>query len=362
MILSICVAALPAAYIAGIFWWYGRTEPQTDAVRTNTESSSYSLEQFKEKLRPYKGLFEEAIEKHADEPESGTYIIPGLLATRSLEQNWDGKVSMCTSMTPQGIAVSEKYLFISAYCHTKQHNSVIYMIDKQTHEFLKEIVLPTKAHVGSLAYDAEFNNLWVCGSRSGIAQVNAIAVEDIEGYCFDREFRPIEFLHVNNIWDIPRSSFMTYYRSYLYVGYFSKKEDGVIKKYEVADNGNIQSVKVEYTSEERAGETEGIAEEDDLVISRYAQGMTFLGDILFLSYSTGITPSRLAAFQVSDGIRDFTDNMALKNIELPYMLEQIYIDGGTMYLLFESAAYPYRRLPGIDMDRVVKIDLLEEIY
>ena len=94
-------------------------------------------------------------------------------------------------------------------------------------------------------------------------------------------------------------------------------------------------------------------------ISRYAQGMTFLGDMLFLSYSMGITPSRLAAYQVSDGIRDYTDEMALQDIRLPRMLEQICMDGGTMYLLFESGAYAYRGLPGMAVDRVLKIDILE---
>ena len=180
-------------------------------------------------------------------------------------------------------------------------------------------------------------------------------MESIEEYDFSESWKPISFLHVNNILDIPRSSFMAYQAPYLYVGYYSTKEDSTIKKYEVQDDGNIQSVPIEHrTSRIR----QGVAEEEDLKISPYAQGMTFLGDILFLSYSMGIVPSRLAAYQVSDGIRDFTDEMALEDIRLPYMLEQICMDGGTMYLLFESGAYPYRYLPGLSVDRVLKIDLL----
>ena len=58
------------------------------------------------------------------------------------------------------------------------------MIDKETHEFVKEIVLPNKAHVGSLAYDGENNNLLVCGSRNGGAQVNALDMESVEAYDF----------------------------------------------------------------------------------------------------------------------------------------------------------------------------------
>lgn len=356
-VLAVCLVLvlIPAGYIGIIFGCMGKVEPKTDAVTTNAESSQYTLEEFLERLQPYSGLYEEAVLAHADEPDSGTYVIPGLESARTLLDNGAKRFSVCTGMTPQGIAVSGQYLFISAYCQSKNHNSVIFVVDKETHDFVKEVVLPNKAHVGSLAYDARNDNLWVCGSRNGIAQVNALDMESIEAYDFSEGWEPISFLHVNNILDIPRSSFMAYQAPYLYVGYYSTQEDSTIKKYEVQDDGNIRSVPVEHPASKVR---QGVAEEDDLKISPYAQGMTFLGDILFLSYSMGIFPSRLAAYQVSDGIRDFTDEMALEDIRLPYMLEQIYMDGGTMYLLFESGAYPYRYLPGLSVDRVLKIDIL----
>lgn len=356
-VLAVCLVLvlIPAGYIGIIFGCMGKVEPKTDAVTTNAESSQYTLEEFSERLQSYSGLYEEAVLAHADEPDSGTYVIPGLESARTLLDNGAKRFSVCTGMTPQGIAVSGQYLFISAYCQSKNHNSVIFVVDKETHDFVKEVVLPNKAHVGSLAYDARNDNLWVCGSRNGIAQVNALDMESIEAYDFSEGWEPISFLHVNNILDIPRSSFMAYQAPYLYVGYYSTQEDSTIKKYEVQDDGNIRSVPVEHPASKVR---QGVAEEDDLKISPYAQGMTFLGDILFLSYSMGIFPSRLAAYQVSDGIRDFTDEMALEDIRLPYMLEQIYMDGGTMYLLFESGAYPYRYLPGLSVDRVLKIDIL----
>lgn len=356
-VLAVCLVLvlIPAGYIGIIFGCMGKVEPKTDAVTTNAESSQYTLEEFSERLQPYSGLYEEAVLAHADEPDSGTYVIPGLESARTLLDNGAKRFSVCTGMTPQGIAVSGQYLFISAYCQSKNHNSVIFVVDKETHDFVKEVVLPNKAHVGSLAYDARNDNLWVCGSRNGIAQVNALDMESIEAYDFSEGWEPISFLHVNNILDIPRSSFMAYQAPYLYVGYYSTQEDSTIKKYEVQDDGNIRSVAVEHPASKVR---QGVAEEDDLKISPYAQGMTFLGDILFLSYSMGIFPSRLAAYQVSDGVRDFTDEMALEDIRLPYMLEQIYMDGGTMYLLFESGAYPYRYLPGLSVDRVLKIDIL----
>lgn len=359
-ILAVCLAVvlLIAGYIGMIFGYMGNIEPGTDRSTTSEESAVYTLDEFKERLKSYGGLYEEAVLAHEDEPDSGTYVIPGLNGTRTLTDNGAAAFSMCTSMTPQGIAVSDRYLFISAYCHTKKHNSVIYMIDKQSHAFIKEIVLPNKSHVGSIAYDKDNNNLWVCGSRNGIAQVNALAMEEIEAYDFSKSIAPISFLHVNNILDIPRSSFMACSHSYLYVGYYSTSENSMVKKYQLLDDGNIHSVPL---SQKHQSMRRGVASDEYLTISRYAQGMTFLGNLLFFSYSSGILPSRLAAYQIEDGLSDFTNQMALEDIRLPYMLEQIYMDGGTMYLLFESAAYAYRYLPGLSVDRVLKIDLLTDL-
>ncbi len=68
--------------------------------------------------------------------------------------------AMCTSMTPQGLAVTEDYVLVSAYCSTQKHNSVIYVIDKEKHNFFKEVILPGQPHVGGLAYDSEHKVLW----------------------------------------------------------------------------------------------------------------------------------------------------------------------------------------------------------
>ena len=43
----------------------------------------------------------------------------------------------CTSMTPQGIVITDKYIYISAYCYTHNHNSVIYQLDKDTLEIIQ---------------------------------------------------------------------------------------------------------------------------------------------------------------------------------------------------------------------------------
>ena len=56
---------------------------------------------------------------------------------------------------------AEGYLLISAYCHTHRHNSVIYVLDLETHKYIKEIVLQGRSHVGAIAYDPVHRNVWV---------------------------------------------------------------------------------------------------------------------------------------------------------------------------------------------------------
>ena len=65
-----------------------------------------------------------AFEDRKKEREYGTYIIPGLKATQTLLTSEGDMPAMCTTMTPQGLAVTEDYVFVSAYCHAKKHNSV----------------------------------------------------------------------------------------------------------------------------------------------------------------------------------------------------------------------------------------------
>ena len=89
-----------------------------------------------------------AFEDRKNEKEYGTYIIPGLKYTRTFLSAQGSKKAVCTSMTPQGLAITPEYVLISAYCHTGKHNSVIYVINKETHRFIKEVVLPGTAPCG----------------------------------------------------------------------------------------------------------------------------------------------------------------------------------------------------------------------
>jgi len=86
-------------------------------------------------------------------------LVPGLkeattavatTATAKAETRLHKHADQCEAMTPQGLAVSEDYLFISAYCSQQEHHSQLYIIERTSGRHLKTVVLPKRPHVGGL--------------------------------------------------------------------------------------------------------------------------------------------------------------------------------------------------------------------
>ncbi len=339
----------------GIFSAYAvlyrsKTEPATKKIYTNTNAAVYTFPQFSEVVGENSILETYGIQYYDHCPVSETYIIPGLRATRS--RSLSGSAEMCTSMTPQGLAVTEEYLFISAYCHTGQHNSVIYMMDKHTHDFIKEIVLPDRSHVGGLAYDPEHRNLWVAGRERGVAQANYYTLKSLETYTPTLSCEPLKYTEKYFLYGITRDSFLTYYDQALYVGFFTTDADSVIEKFAIdSDGGLVEQLDREWGLNMRVPIAEDIS-----MISGKAQGVTFYGNQLLISQSYGILPSQLRLF---DHLSSYSlrDQHAEQSFSFPCQMEQICVDGDDLYLLFESAAYSYRAYAPTVIDRVIKINL-----
>lgn len=356
-ILLILIIIIIIASVAGYFYyqhaWEERfKEEPTDATSTNIDPV-YSFDKIKSTLSLIPDFANYSFDNYENEKDNGTYIIPGLKATRTL--NKDGEEEMCTSMTPQGVAVIDNYLLISAYCHTKQHNTVIYVLNKETHNYIKEVILPGRPHGGSIAYDNEFKNVWICSRENGQAQVVSFSLNDLKSYSYDISKKPIEYRSKENIKTITSNSFMTYYNGYLYMGYFSDVEFGGAEKFEILPNGTINKG---YLSD--YGMDESIALYSEAAnFPKSVQGITFHDDKLILSISDGpYIPSKLNIYHNDNGINDFaSEENLLKSIIMPERMEQVYIDGDDMYVVFESASYAYHSLSLTPCDRVIKIKL-----
>ena len=91
-------------------------------------------------------------------------------------------------------------------------------------------------------------------------------------------------------------------------------------------------------------------------ISEQAQGMAFYNDKLLLSHSFGILPSRVVFYEKSDK-RLYVDENSAVSYRFPERIEQIFVDGDDLYVLFESAAYAYSAASVNIVDRVLKLSL-----
>ena len=348
----IMVLVIVGSYLAYAFIYRGRNEPPTKRKTTNQEAAYYTLRGQIQMLSQKEELMAFAFEDRKKEREYGTYIIPGLKATQTLLTSEGDMPAMCTTMTPQGLAVTEDYVFVSAYCHAKKHNSVIYMINKESHRFIKEIILPGQPHVGGLAYDSEHQILWYSSNTQELAQAVSLTMESIENYDYDAGRHPIATNQIASLYGIVRDSFMTFYDGCLYVGCFTKYTDSAIARYAVDDQGNLIN-----TMDEGLGMNFGMAVPLDYsTISEQAQGMAFYNDKLLLSHSFGILPSRVVFYEKSDK-RLYVDENSAVSYRFPERIEQIFVDGDDLYVLFGSAAYAYSSASVNIVDRVLKLSL-----
>ncbi len=354
LILFLFISTLILAYLFYAYIYRRHHEPSTTAQST-TQESAYSLSEQKLLLSLTPKVKKAAFTGRSAEIEEGTYIIPGLSATQTQVYGEKETSAICTSMTPQGLTVTPDYLLVSAYCQTQTHNSVIYVIDKHTHQFVKELVLRNRSHVGGLAYDPVHEKVWLCSMSNGVPQVNAISMKTIEKYSFEEKYLPISYWKSYDLYSITRTSFLTYHDNSLYVGYFTKNSSSVLEKYDITEGGRLKT----HFSENGwdTADTPPIAlPSDTLVIEDQVQGVTFYDNYMLFSHSYGMKSSYLRVYENSYMKLLESDSANLK-IRFPSRMEQIYADGDDLYVLFESAAYGYQASSLIQIDRILKLDL-----
>lgn len=304
--------------------------------KTSTDPVNHdSLDEFVDEIKDNKVLYEDGIQQFEDEKDKGTYVIPGLIQTETLLK---GKKSICKEMTPQGIVATEDYLLVSAYCHEHKHNSVVYMIDKDTHEYVKTIVIDGKDHLGGLAYNPDTKMVWLATHTDGVSSASSIDLEDMENYSLAKDEKALPFDHVVKTSSLREDSFLTYKDNSLYLGTFTKEGDSVVEQFDITDPGEI-SDKPDKRDE----------------ISDSAQGIAFYKDYILISDSDGHVNSKLRAFKTSD--KKLLDSDEVTNFTLPERLEQIAVDGDDAYIIFESAANAYSAGDAVKIDRIVKVDL-----
>ncbi len=254
--------------------------------------------------------------------------IPGLENTEFPDSGSD-------QMVPQGLCVTEEYMFISAYDKSGRENSVIYVLsneDAQNRELLTTIILPDKNHVGGVAWDG--SSLWVAkstdkclagidGSRIVSAAKSDQTISELESYD--------EVVSCGMT-----ASFVSYQDGRFWVGtshsFFG--ECGRLSVFVPEEEGEKIVLKRLFTME----------------IPDHAQGVAFFSEngvqYLLISVSAGrYGDSRLYLYteEISD---EMVTLYFAADYDLPPMAEEIVSDGEYTYCLFESAATCYSREDG----------------
>ena len=322
----------------------GRREPGTRLTETNRDAAVYRSERAMKMamLRRFPGLAGKL---------KGSFVVPGMKATRTLLGEFRAPV-ICTSMTPQGMCVTEDYIFISAYCHALKHNSVIYMISRESGELLKTLPLAGQAHVGGMAYDPEHGNVWVSGGYSGAAKAIAYSISDLEAY--DEESNlPVQAVHNYTLATMTENSYMNYAKKMLVAGIFRRTGQSEISWFDLTEEGGLYS----QIFEDYDPVHETVAADYTAVTSGEIQGVSQNDTHLFLSKSYGPFDSELQIYEYDLARDRYIDKEAAKRLRFPQKLEQICEADGKLYCLFESQAYAYRAQPFLAIDRVLLFDV-----
>ncbi|HGK7331250.1 TPA: hypothetical protein ACJ51R_000417 [Streptococcus suis] len=323
---------------------------------TNVNAASYSDAVFTKELAE---RYPDLAGRLLPEGEQSSYVIPGLEQSQAIVHSGSqaGQLGLATDMDPQGMAIiEEKYMAISGYSKSKAYNSVIWLLDKKTGDYIKTLALDDIDHVGGISYDEDHDRLWVATvDKTNRAQVEALDLATIEAYDVNQSKQAIAFDYSIDLADVKLSSYMAYHHGQLYVGYFDKTAKGILAAYPVAADGQL-NVEVNAKGEAEPSQTWVTAEK--------IQGISFYGDKILLSQSYGSKNSVLYIFdnRLSDPKFDLGTDDAIASLTLPPYLEQIIGHQDQVFLLFESASHKYRQNPLLfHMDRIIKISIADLI-
>ncbi len=267
-------------------------------------------------------------------------VIPGLQQTKVGEDEY------CNTMVPQGVCVAERYLLVSAYdsaykikekskyyraYNHERHQSVIYVLDKNTKEYLTTLILSgSTCHVGSLAYNDDDSLLYVADSDNNF--VWKLDIQQIKDAVRDSNMNNMDFclLEMKDYFEVDnRPSALCYYQKRVYVG-------------ECADNFSNS-----FNNRMFVYKPDGMRlEERTIQLPYYTQGVAFAdvdGDTYMLvSGSRGrYITSTLHVYLVDKIEDDISIKEKIGEVIYPNMSEDIDIRGDFLYSCYESACNFY---------------------
>lgn len=254
------------------------------------------------------------------------------------------EIPIYENLIPQGLVMVDDYIFISVYDNMGLINSKVYVIDNDGN-VINVITLDTNSHVGGLAYDSLNKLIWIPDNEGAL---NAYNVKDF--YKKSHAFYKYRFSDLSNELvdfrdDEKREvDYLTIVNDDLFIGNFSLKGEGIVKKYKIKNN---ESLDLEFVNKFK--------------VQDKVQGIAFYDNYMFLSVSYGRKkPSYLYVYNYEEDIDDY-NIPPFANFKLPSMLEQIDIHNNKVYLIFENTAKKYQdsidkigHIGILDIDKLIK--------
>ena len=288
----------------------------------------------------------------------------------------------CDTMVPQGICTTDEYILITAYDdiydksengektggyiqdlkkykskgnnknkleqeknHIK-HNSVIYVLDKKTRNYKTTLVLPDQNHVGGITFDGKY--AWIAKSTKN--QLSAISLDKINEKVKQKQ-DSVNISYDKTLNCGMKASYITYNKTddTLWIGYNNSSKTNYLKEYK------FTSSKDTLTATNR---------KIDLPVYN-TNGAVFAqcGNEIYLIVNVS-QGRKLVSWSYVYKVTDLSNGKISKIVpqkRLASMSEEICIDGGKVYSIFESASTPYSTVSGnkcdLPVDRVCAGDL-----
>lgn len=265
---------------------------------------------------------------------SRSYVIPGLKTT-----NVGGFSS--TNMCPQAITFAGDYLLQTAYDMAGEENSVIYVMDKKTKNLLTTLVLATNTHAGGISYDGK--NIWISRGTS----VASIPFSEVKAAVATGA----PYVHVKYHTTISlgvTASFITYYKSKLWVGTYNELKSTYMYSYTIGNKNTTPTLKkVDTIAIPTRVQGAAFTTKGTLILSRSCQQYKGLRGYMrqIDLYKPDLTKTVNGVIQLGD---------PTNTVAMPTMNEGIAIDGSYIYVTFESGAF---KKSSFKMDRICAFKL-----
>lgn len=255
------------------------------------------------------------------------------------------KLTLEDNLVPQGLCEILDHIFVTCYT-LDSTNSKVLMFDLSGN-LVKTITLDNNSHVGGISYNKENSSIFICNKNG---YVNSYPYDDfIKGNFKNKKDYQVadESLGAGFLKEEEKlvCSYLTCFNNKLYVGSFNKRENGLVKIFEIIKSSKGLSLK--YL--------------DKFIVPNKIQGLTFYQEkeevYLFLSKSyTRIKDSQILVYKyLTDKNYYSKPNYSFS---LPPMLEQISINkNGNILLLFESFAKKYKDSAKVVTDSIIELEL-----